>query len=310
MTVPPPMSPLVGRRAYWHWAATLSVLLTAAVVAVWHRQAVDTGTDHLAVADRGWLSLAAAAAFSTWVCAAVTQQGAVVLRLPAARLLAAQFAASAANHVLPGGLGATTVNWRFLTRCGLTPAATATALVLKATASAVTRGALVTGLALACPGILRLPRVPAAVLLVLVPPCALLVRPVRARARSLLRTVSAEVRTVQAHRGRAAALWGGSLAFAAAHALTVYAVAHALALSVPVARVALAYLAASSAAVLLPTPGGLGSLDAALALALVAIGVPGGAAASTVIGYRLLTAWIPLVPGLAVLFVLARRKAL
>ncbi|MYW20381.1 TIGR00374 family protein, partial [Streptomyces sp. SID2955] len=75
-------------------------------------------------------------------------------------------------------------------------------------------------------------------------------------------------------------------------------------------QVALLYLAASSAAALLPTPGGLGSLDAALAFALTAAGTPGAGAASAVLGYRLLTVWLPLLPGLLVLAVLVRRKAL
>ncbi|WP_031223998.1 lysylphosphatidylglycerol synthase domain-containing protein, partial [Streptomyces roseochromogenus] len=66
----------------------------------------------------------------------------------------------------------------------------------------------------------------------------------------------------------------------------------------------------SGAAALLPTPGGLGSLDAALALGLTVAGAPGAAAASAVLGYRLLTVWLPLLPGLLVLGVLVRRKAL
>jgi uncharacterized membrane protein YbhN (UPF0104 family) len=109
---------------------------------------------------------------------------------------------------------------------------------------------------------------------------------------------------------RAAALWGGSLAFASLHASVVIAVTQSLELPLAPARVALAYLAASSAAVLLPTPGGIGSLDAALVLALTLIGAPGSAAASVVIGYRLLTVWLPLVPGLVALGVLVRRRVL
>jgi uncharacterized membrane protein YbhN (UPF0104 family) len=75
--------------------------------------------------------------------------------------------------------------------------------------------------------------------------------------------------------------------------------------------VALLYFAASCAAALLPTPAGLGSLDAALAFALTAAGgAPAAAAASVVLGYRLLTVWLPLLPGLLVLALLVRRKAL
>ncbi|MYR58779.1 TIGR00374 family protein, partial [Streptomyces sp. SID625] len=87
------------------------------------------------------------------------------------------------------------------------------------------------------------------------------------------------------------------------------AVVQAVGLPLSPLRVALLYLAASSAAALLPTPGGLGSLDAALAFALTSAGAPGTAAASAVLGYRLLTVWLPLIPGLLVLGALIRRRA-
>ncbi|MFD8970698.1 hypothetical protein ACFV0C_37915, partial [Streptomyces sp. NPDC059568] len=143
MTTSPDVPALAGPRVYWHTAASLVVVLLAAVFAGRHWTAVGTAAERLAAADRGWLLVAATAAVSTWACSALVQQGAVAQPLPAGRLVAAQFAASAANHVLPAGLGATAVNWRFLTRCGLTPTHTAGALALKATASATTRAALI-----------------------------------------------------------------------------------------------------------------------------------------------------------------------
>ena len=73
--------------------------------------------------------------------------------------------------------------------------------------------------------------------------------------RRALRPVLLDVRAVHELPARAAALWGGSLAFAALHAAVVIAVAQAVGLPLSPARVALAYLVASSAAVLLPTPG-------------------------------------------------------
>ncbi|WP_443045646.1 hypothetical protein [Streptomyces sp. HUCO-GS316] len=117
------------------------------------------GAVRLAVADQGPLLLAAAtAAAATWMCAAPAQQGAVTRRLPFACLVAYQFAASA-NHVLPTGVGAGAVNLRFLMRCGMPAARSATALAVKATAGGVARGALIAVLATACPGVLRPPRV-------------------------------------------------------------------------------------------------------------------------------------------------------
>ncbi|MER6121685.1 lysylphosphatidylglycerol synthase transmembrane domain-containing protein [Streptomyces sp. NPDC001795] len=297
-------------RAPWQTAVSLAVLLCAALLARHHWPVIETGATRLANADRGWLLPAAVATVSTWACSALAQQGAVAEALPGRRLVAVQFAASAANHVLPAGVGAGAVNLRFLTRCGLSMTRSATALAVKATAGAVTRGALIALLALFDPGPLRLPRVSAAVVAAALLVAGAVVLLLRGPLRRAARAVLADVRAVHRLPGRAAALWGGSLAFASLHALVVVTVTRSLGLPLPPDRVALAYLAASSAAVLLPTPGGIGSLDAALALALTLAGAPGSAAASVVLGYRLLTVWLPLVPGLVVLGMLVRRKAL
>jgi len=301
------------RRTYWQTLLTLAVLTVAGWLAHRHWPVLADGAGRLAVADHGWLLVAATAVTATWACSALAQQGAVPRALPAGRLVAAQFAASAANHVLPAGVGAGAVILRFLMRCGLPAGRSATALAVKATAGAVVRGALIAVLALACPGVLRLPSGSAGrVALALAVFLAVLAAVARRwpRCRRAAAAVLADVRAVHARPRRAAALWGGSLAFAGLHAVALIAVTQAVALPLPPARVALLYLAASSAAALLPTPGGLGSLDAALGLALTVGGAPSAAAASAVLGYRLLTVWLPLIPGLLVLAVLVRRRAL
>ncbi|MFF8969981.1 lysylphosphatidylglycerol synthase domain-containing protein [Streptomyces sp. NPDC014995] len=301
------------KGAYWQTACTLAVLLAAVWLAHRHWPVLETGALRLAAADQGWLLTGATAACGTWLCAALALQGAVVRRLPPGRLVAAQFAASAANHLLPAGLGAGAVNLRFLMRRGLPAGRAATAVGVKATAGGMARGALIAVLAAACPGILRVPHdgggwAVAGVAAVGV--CVLLAGRLWPRGRRILAGVTADIRAVHARPRRAAALWGGSVAFAALHACVLIAVTRAVALPLPPARVALLYLAASSAAALLPTPGGLGSLDAVLVLALAAAGAPAAAAASAVLGYRLLTVWLPLLPGLLVLGVLVRREAL
>ncbi|MFI2433480.1 lysylphosphatidylglycerol synthase domain-containing protein [Streptomyces sp. NPDC018693] len=314
MTPEPCVASPVRRRVPWHTLLSVAVLCGALWLARHHWPVLESGAGRLAVADRGWLLLGATATLGTWGCAALAQQGAVPRRLPGGRLVAAQFAASAANHVLPAGLGAGAVNLRFLMRCGLPAARAATALAVKAAAAALVRAALIAVLALSCPGVLRLPGVSrtavvlaAATAVVL---ALLLGGPLRPRCRRALTAVLGDIRAVHARPCRAAALWGGSLAFTVLHALVLIAVTRAVDLPLSPARVALLYLAASTAAALLPTPGGLGSLDAALALALAAAGAPGAAAASAVLGYRLLTVWLPLVPGLLVLGALIRRRAL
>ncbi|MET8137207.1 YbhN family protein [Streptomyces sp. NPDC005251] len=301
-----------GRRLYLRLGITLSVLAAAGCVLAAHRATLDSGTDQLAAADGEWLVLACFATVATWVCAAVAQQGAVVERLPRGRLVAAQFAACAANHILPAGAGASLVNLRFLTRCGLSTRRSATALAVKAAVGGTVRCVLGVALLVASPGAVPLPaRLPH--LLVWAPVAVAAVVPAVVASGRLRRAVGravADVREVHRSRGRACALWGGSVAFALLHAGVVVAVVHALGLALPTSHLVMAYLVASGAAALLPTPGGLGSLDAALAFALTAAGAPGHTAISAVIGYRLLTGWLPMAPGLLVLGLLARRSAL
>ncbi|MBT2419400.1 flippase-like domain-containing protein [Streptomyces sp. ISL-22] len=302
------------RRACWHLALTLACLSAVVWVARRHWPVLETGAVRLAVADQGWLLVAAAATLATWPCAALAQQGAVPRALPPGRLVAAQFAASAAHHMLPAGLGAGAVNLRFLIRCGIPIAGAATAIAVKGTAGVIVRGALIAVLVVLCPGVLHVPRVGGGFLVALCAVAAgavaLLAGPLWARSRKALAALWAYLGAVHARPARAAALWGGSLTFVALHCLVLIAVTRAVALPLAPVRVALLYLAASGAAALLPTPGGLGSLDAVLALALTAVGAPAVAAASAVLGYRLLTAWLPLIPGLLVLGLLIRRRAL
>jgi uncharacterized protein (TIRG00374 family) len=76
--------------------------------------------------------------------------------------------------------------------------------------------------------------------------------------------------------------------------------------SVPLATVALVYLAGSAIASAAPTPGGLGATEAAFAAALTTVGVGEADAISGVLLYRLVTFWLPILPGYAS-YVLLRR---
>ena len=126
------------------------------VVAVRHRSALAEGFGHLRAAEWPWLVAAVGATCLTWVAAALARQGAVVQRLPVRRLLATQFAAGAANHLLPTGLGAGAVNLRFMTVCGVPLARSSAALALYLLAESVTRVGLLLVLLVAFPDALHL----------------------------------------------------------------------------------------------------------------------------------------------------------
>jgi len=296
-------------------------LLLVAVVAVRHRDVLVEGFAQLATADWPWLLAAAGATCLTWVAAAVSRQGAVVERLPKLRLLATQFAAGSANHLLPTGLGASAVNLRFMTVCGLPLARSSAALALYLLAEVVGRLSLLAALLIAFPNALRLgtllpdgalgPLVAGGIAVVVVAVCVLMsVRRLRTAVVSFLRTALGEARSVHTRPSRALALWGGSLAFPALQAAGLAAVGLALGLPVPPLHMALAYLAATVAVALIPTPGGIGSVEAALIVALVAAGGPVAVATAVVLAFRIITVWVPLLPGALTLGALVRFKVI
>nr|WP_078631947.1 lysylphosphatidylglycerol synthase transmembrane domain-containing protein [Streptomyces resistomycificus] len=277
-------------------------LLLVTVVAVEHRSVLAEGFGHLQNARWPWLAVAVCATCLTWVAAACTRQGAVVESLPKRRLLATQFAAGAANHLLPTGLGASAVNLRFMTVCGLPLARSSAALALYLLAESIGRLGMLAVLLVAFPDALRLgallpegavgPLVLAVVAALTVAAGVLAcVRRVRRAVSSFLRTALGEARSVHTRPARALALWGGSLAFPLLQAAGLVAVGQAMGLPVPPAHMALAYLAATVAVALVPTPGGVGSVEAALIVALVAAGGPVAVATAVVLAYRIITVW-------------------
>ncbi|OIJ63299.1 hypothetical protein WN71_034970 [Streptomyces mangrovisoli] len=296
-------------------------LLLVAAAAVQHRDVLVEGFGQLRTAEWPWLLAAAGATCLTWVAAAFTRQGAVVQPLPKRRLLATQFAAGAANHLLPTGLGASAVNLRFMSVCGVPLARSSAAVALYLLAESVARVGLLTALLLAFPDALRigslLPHGTLGPLLLAVAGAALvaaavlaLVRRLRTAVFGFLRTALGELRSVHTRPARALALWGGSLAFPTLQAAGLVAVGQALDLPVPPVYMALAYLAATVAVALVPTPGGLGSVEAALIVALVAAGGPVALATAVVLAYRIITVWVPLVPGAVTLGALVRLKVI
>jgi uncharacterized protein (TIRG00374 family) len=79
---------------------------------------------------------------------------------------------------------------------------------------------------------------------------------------------------------------------------------------VPFAKIGFVYLTGSTLGSIIPTPGGIGAVEAALTAGLTASGVPGAVAVSAVLLFRLLTFWLPVPVGWAALHFLERNHDL
>lgn len=114
-------------------------------------------------------------------------------------------------------------------------------------------------------------------------------------------------RDLAANRGsmvRATGWAGASWAFDFAAFATI---ALSVGRRVPLGGLPLAYVIGQMAAAVPLTPGGVGVVETTMAAALVAQGVPATTAAVTVLGWRLVSHWLPLALGLACFAFRSRR---
>lgn len=77
----------------------------------------------------------------------------------------------------------------------------------------------------------------------------------------------------------------------------LWASAHALGVDITLSQSLVAYVLGNIVGGLVPTPGGIGAVEAGIYSGLLLIGVDSGQAMTITLIYRLLTYWIPIIPG-------------
>ena len=267
---------------------------------------VDLG-ELLTTASLEWLLVAFIASLITYVGAAWSLAGFVPERIPLHRTMMAQVAGDFATLVSPPTLGAIAINMRFLTKAGLHPALAGASVGVSQVAAFVVHLLLLLGFGIAAgtqadftfdPPVWAVIAVIAVVILFLsafaVPR---LRRYVFGRVQPLLREVVPRLITVAQRPAKLVEGIGGILLLNAAYIACLVACVRAFGGDTNIAAIAVVYLAGATIGQAAPTPGGLGAVEAALAAGLTAAGLPGGLAVSSVLLFRLVTFWIPTVPG-------------
>jgi uncharacterized membrane protein YbhN (UPF0104 family) len=274
----------------------------------------------LRVADWRWGIVALALSASTYVGATLSLTGFVAERLSFFRTLLAQLAGSFVTLVTPAAVGGAALNLRYLQRRKI-PAAEAAASVGVAQAAAFVVHILLLIVFVAIAGAAdRHPFSPptwsyfvlaglvAAALAVLAVPAGR--RLLRARVAPMLGQVLPRLLEVAQQPRKLAQGIGGSLLLSLSYICCLAACARAFGGSVAFASVAVVYLTGSALGSIIPTPGGLGAVEAALTAGLIATGMHGTVAASVVLLFRLLTFWLPVPFGWVALSYLERKQAL
>ncbi|HLK74941.1 MAG TPA: lysylphosphatidylglycerol synthase domain-containing protein [Streptosporangiaceae bacterium] len=274
----------------------------------------------LRIADWRWGLVALALSAATYAAAALELSGFVAGRLPFARTLLAQLAGSFVTLVTPAAFGGAAINIRYLQRRKIAaPVAAASVGVAQVVAFVLHILMLVVFVAVAGAADKHAFRPPTwfyFVLagLVVVALAVFLVpagrRLLRARVAPTLGQVLPRLLEVAQQPRKLIQGIGGALLLSLAYILCLAACVQAFRGSVAIAGIAVVYLTGSALGSIVPTPGGLGAVEAALTAGLVATGMHGTEAASSVLLFRLLTFWLPVPIGWVALNYLERKDAL
>ncbi|HEX4814410.1 MAG TPA: lysylphosphatidylglycerol synthase transmembrane domain-containing protein [Nonomuraea sp.] len=271
-------------------------------------------------ANWAWSVLALAASFASFVAAALMLRGFVPEPLPLWRTVLVQFASSFVKLVAPAAVGGVAINTRYLQKRGIPPASAVAsvgasqlimlvfhiALLLlfayitgsnTATSFTPSRGLVLVLLALAL----------LAVVVLGVPP---LRRMITTRLRRLFSNVLPRLLDVLQSPRKMVEAGVGTLMITITFVFCLYACVSAFGGEISFTAVAVVYLTANAIGSAAPTPGGLGAVELALAGGLTVAGVPSDLATSAVLLHRLLTFWLPVLPGWASFTYLQRHESL
>ncbi|QKW24424.1 flippase-like domain-containing protein [Kitasatospora sp. NA04385] len=269
-----------------------------------------------------WASVALAASASSYVAAAMSLTGFVPEKLPFWRTVAAQLAGSFVKLVAPAAVGGIALNTRYLQKAGIRPVQAVASVGASQLAGlgghlmllfafglitgSQTNGDLGASRAVII-GVLS-----AAVLALVVAAVAPLRRFVVTRVRSLLFGVIPRMLDLMQTPRKLVTGFGGILLLTLSFTACLDASVHAFGggANVTYAAVAVVFLTANAAGSAVPTPGGIGPVEIALITALTVAGVPATAATPAVFLYRLLTFWLPVLPGWIAYNILQRKNAL
>jgi uncharacterized membrane protein YbhN (UPF0104 family) len=261
----------------------------------------------LRTADWRWMVAALLFSLVTYIGAAWSLSGFVPERLPLHRTVMAQVAGDFATLVSPPTLGAIAINVRFLTKAGLHPALAGASVGVSQVMAFVFHIGLLLAFVVAAGTQADFTFSPptwaviGVIVLVIVILSLLAVPAIRrmiaTRAGPLLKEVVPRLITVAQRPLKLLEGIGGILVLNLAYIAVLFACVEAFGGSMNVAVVAVVYLAGATIGQAAPTPGGLGAVEAALAAGLTAGGLDAGIAVSAVLLYRLVTFWLPTVPG-------------
>ncbi|MEU8829996.1 lysylphosphatidylglycerol synthase domain-containing protein [Streptomyces sp900116325] len=276
-------------------------------------------------AEWGWVAAALGFSALSYIAAAMSLLGFVPERVPFGKTVLAQVAGSFVKIVAPPAVGGVALNTRFLQRSGVRPGLAVASVgasqlfglgchVLLLGAFGYLTGTEKTPSSLTPSRTVIAGLLTVAVLVLVVTAIPFLRKFVVTRVRSLFAGVVPRMLDVVQRPQKLLTGIGGMLLLTGLFVMCLDASIRAFSgPDVPqlsYASIAVVFLAGNALGSAAPTPGGMGAVEGALTLGLIAVGLPKEVAAPAVLLFRLMTLWLPVLPGWLCFNHLTRKGAL
>jgi len=263
----------------------------------------------------------------SWFGAGLGVVGSVPDRVPFFPVMSAQIAASFVDTLAPASIGGMALNTRFLQKRGVEPGVAVAGVGLNAVAGFVVHIVLLgvfilwagtdttsaaaggSSTGLSAPSARTTLLVVGALVAIVAGAWAIPKTRKLARTRlvPLVRDALHGIGQLARKPRKLFALFGGSIIVTFGFYGALVCAVQAFGGGPTPAQIGVAYLAAFAVAILAPTPGGLGALEAALILSFQRLGMTSEVAVSSVFLFRVGTFWLPVAPGWITFGFLQRR---
>ncbi len=279
--------------------ATVVALAIGVVLMVPRLHSVRLALGHVRDAQLRWLAACIAVTFTTCLASAFGLRAAVGHRLAVRQMVQLELAASTANRFAPGGIGGVGVKSLYLCRHGVTPAETAAALGTIGVVGATVHVAALTVTTIVTGGQIKLP-VPlifgAGIALIVLAGATALAKPTGRVRRALDRAWQSVVAIVRDPR-RLGVLVASAASVTGCNIVALAFACQSVGADADLFTIASIYLTGRAVAAAAPTPNGLGATEAAMVAGFATAGVVGPVALAAVLVYRLVSFWLPILPG-------------
>jgi undecaprenyl-diphosphatase len=229
------------------------------------------------------------------------------MRLPLLSVIFAQLASSFSNRVTPAKVGGMATNVRFLQKQDISLATAASAVGLNTVAGTLVHISLLALFGALASRNVELPLPDAETTAIIVVALVLLsglvmLLPIGRKLLTkyllpALKAGASSVAEIARTPAKLLALFAGSAIVTLSYTAAMLAALAAFDIDIAFSTAAAVYLAGAAVSTAAPTPGGIGAAEAALVAGYTAVGVAAGPAFAAVLLFRLVTFWLPILPG-------------